>query len=243
MARIRTIKPEFWRHEDLSELPEATHLLAAALLNYADDEGYFNANPKLIQAECCPLREPSVSIQDSLRKLSNVGYLKLGTGEDGKQYGRIEKFKEHQRINRPTESKINKLNITWDGSQSNHQQLSEPSSPERNREQGTGKGSSEPNGSGADAPDWKALLFSESLVFLSEHYDKPGDKFRSLLGKWRMALDEDCEQLVAIIREAEVKRMADPVEWIEAAVKTRKGQREPQWKRDKQQAAEDFMNA
>ena len=69
MARIRTIKPEFWAHEDLSELPEATHMLAAALLNYADDEGYFNANPMLIKAACSPLREPSVSIQESLTLL------------------------------------------------------------------------------------------------------------------------------------------------------------------------------
>jgi hypothetical protein len=56
MARIRTIKPEFWRHEDLSALPEATHMLAAQLLNYADDYGYFNANPALIKAEVSPLR-------------------------------------------------------------------------------------------------------------------------------------------------------------------------------------------
>ena len=111
MARIRTIKPEFWRHEDLSELPEATHLLAAALLNYADDEGYFNANPKLVQAECCPLRELSVNIHDSLNQLVSIAYLALGTGEDGKRYGHILNFKEHQRINRPTESKINKLSI------------------------------------------------------------------------------------------------------------------------------------
>jgi hypothetical protein len=41
MGRIRTIKPEFWRSEDLCSLPEATHMLAAALLNYADDEGFF----------------------------------------------------------------------------------------------------------------------------------------------------------------------------------------------------------
>ena len=61
MARIRTIKPEFWKHEDLSALPEITHMLAAALLGYADDEGYFNANPALVKSECLPLRESSVS--------------------------------------------------------------------------------------------------------------------------------------------------------------------------------------
>jgi len=114
MARIRTIKPEFWRHEDLSALPEATHLLAAALLNYADDCGYFNANPKLVQAECSPLREPSVSIPESFRSLQTMGYIELGSGPDGKRYGRIMHFADHQRVSHPTASKLASISIAWD---------------------------------------------------------------------------------------------------------------------------------
>ena len=139
MARIRTIKPEFWKHEDLSELPEATHMLAAALLNYADDEGYFKANPGLIKGECLPLREPSVSIHDSLTALANIGYIQLGSGADGKHYGRVVAFSEHQRINRQTPSKIKPLQIAWEPSVTAHPQGSESSHPEQgtgNREQG-----------------------------------------------------------------------------------------------------------
>lgn len=136
MARIRTIKPEFWKHEDLSELPEITHMLAAALLNHADDEGYFNANPALVRAECLPLREPSVSTHDSLKMLSKIGFIQLGQGEDGKRYGRVVKFDEHQRVNRPTPSKIKAMHVVWEGSPTTHTQLSESSPPERNREQG-----------------------------------------------------------------------------------------------------------
>jgi hypothetical protein len=149
MARIRTIKPDFWRHEGLSSLPEATHMLAAALLNYADDEGYFNANPKLIQAECCPLRELSVSIHESLKLLAGAGYLRLGVGDDGRHYGWILKFLEHQVINRPTPSKIKALTIMWDDAHTAHAQLSEPSSPERKgREQGK-EGEKEVEGKGS----------------------------------------------------------------------------------------------
>jgi hypothetical protein len=139
MARIRTVKPGFWKHEALSELPEATHMLACALLNYADDDGYFNANPKLVKAECCPLREPSVSIQDSLNQLSNIGWLRLGIGSDGRRYGHIVTFAEHQVINRKTESKIKDLKIDWENSVSAHAQLTEPSHLEGNKE-GKGKG-------------------------------------------------------------------------------------------------------
>jgi hypothetical protein len=137
MARIRTIKPEFWRHEELSELPEATHMLAAALLNYADDDGFFNANPRLVQAECCPLREPSVSVQDSLISLAHIGYIQLGSGPDGKRYGRIPSFLEHQRINRATPSKIKELDISWDVSLPTHTHITEESLPEgKGRERG-----------------------------------------------------------------------------------------------------------
>jgi len=115
-------------------------MLAAALLNYADDEGYFNANPKLIQAECFPLRELSVSVQDSLNHLSKIGYIVLGSVDDGRRYGKVVGFLSHQKINRPTPSKIKDLQINWDGSPPIHAQLNECSLPERNREQGTGKG-------------------------------------------------------------------------------------------------------
>jgi hypothetical protein len=113
MARIRTIKPEFWKHEALSSLHAETHMLAAALLNYADDEGYFNANPKLVQAECFPLRELSLSVQGMLSDLSNAGYLRLGKGDDGRAYGHVVNFLDHQRVNHPYPSKIKELEIVW----------------------------------------------------------------------------------------------------------------------------------
>lgn len=138
MARIRTIKPEFWKNEALSELPEPTHMLAAALLNYADDDGYFNANTRLVLAECFPLRELSVSVQTSLNSLASVGYIELGKGEDGRDYGRIVSFAEHQVINRPSKSKIKGISITWGVSLKAHGKLSDGSQPEGNREHGTG---------------------------------------------------------------------------------------------------------
>jgi hypothetical protein len=137
MARIRTIKPEFWKHEELSALPEATHMLAAQLLNYADDFGYFNANARLIQAECSPLREPSVSIPESIRSLQAAGYIRLGTAADGKRYGQVTTFSDHQRVSHPTRSKFADLSITWDDSGNPPENNRDP--PEDFRpEQGTG---------------------------------------------------------------------------------------------------------
>jgi hypothetical protein len=116
-------------------------MLAASLINYADDEGYFNANPGLIKAECSPLREPSVSIPESLLLLAEVGYLELGEGEDGKRYGRLVTFDEHQRVNRPTPSKIKALHVDWGDSMTNHGVLTESSLPERKGKEGKGRDS------------------------------------------------------------------------------------------------------
>lgn len=165
MARIRTIKPEFWKHEDLSAMPEATHMLAAALLNYADDDGYFNANPLLIKAECCPLREPSVSLQDSLRTLASSGYLALGRGTDGKAYGRIVAFRDHQVISRPTPSKISNIDIIWEDSRTTHGVLNEASVPEGKGKEGKGK---EGKGERASAPRPRGKQFLPSDYSLTE---------------------------------------------------------------------------
>lgn len=109
MARIRTIKPEFWTDEDMSEVSESACLLAIGLLNYADDEGYFNANPKLIKAAIFPIRDQSGSIPVLMRELSSVGYISLFSGHDGKIYGLVNNFAKHQVINKAKNSIIREL--------------------------------------------------------------------------------------------------------------------------------------
>lgn len=222
MARIRTIKPEFWTHEDLSALPEATHMLAAALLNHADDEGYFNANPGLVRAACCPLREPSVSVQDSLRLLAGIGFIKLGTGSDGKRYGMVVTFDDHQRVNRPTLSKIKGLVDVWEESRSAHAHLSEDSPPER---KGTGKGKEEneklPPTAGASPPSAEPdPIFGTGLAFLvSKGVSEKGA--RSFLGLMR----KECGNLLTaeLLLQAEREDVSEPVAWLRAAGKARAG--------------------
>jgi hypothetical protein len=143
VGRIRTIKPEFFRHEELSSLPEITHFFAAGLLCYADDDGYFNANEGLIKADIFPLREPSVSIHGMLKQLVDVGYLRIGTNGTARRYGHITNFYIHQRVNRPTPSKIKDLHITWEDSVITHTQLSEASSEEGKGREGKGTGNRE----------------------------------------------------------------------------------------------------
>ncbi|MGQ3662093.1 DnaT-like ssDNA-binding domain-containing protein [Citrobacter braakii] len=111
MARIRAIKPEFWTNEDLSAVSESACLLAIGLMNYADDEGYFNANPLLIKAAIFPIRETSGTVPVLLRELSNCGYIEQFSGSDKKLYGRIVNFTKHQVINKAKPSKIKELGL------------------------------------------------------------------------------------------------------------------------------------
>lgn len=134
MARIRTIKPEFWQDEDLAELDSDTRLLAIGLLNHADDEGYFKAHQALIRATVFPFSESSVNIHGMLKRLENIQYLTLFEGSDGKQYGVIRNFKKHQKVNRPSPSKIKGFHVITENSVNDHEQLS------AGKEQGTGKG-------------------------------------------------------------------------------------------------------
>jgi hypothetical protein len=109
MARIRTIKPEFWRNESLAAISAEACLLAVGLLNHCDDDGYFNFNPKLVQADIFPLRELFNTTTVLLRELSDIGYITVFQGLDGKVYGLIPNFVRHQVINKKNPSKIKGL--------------------------------------------------------------------------------------------------------------------------------------
>ncbi len=173
MSRIRTIKPDFWRDEDLSSVSAEAALLAIGLLNHADDEGYFSANPKLIQADIFPLRELSVSPHSLLEELVSIGYLRLFDGSDGKKYGLVTNFVKHQIINRPTASKIKDLESFTEDSVSDHAALTsgmEGKGKEKEKEK-----SAEPRFSplgflveaGADktlAKDWLAVRSKKKLA-------------------------------------------------------------------------------
>ena len=149
MGRIRTIKPEFHAHEELSVLPAETHLLAAALLNYADDEGYFNAHPGLVKAGTHPLRNDGLRTEEQLAQLEAMGYIERFSCADSKIVGRIVNFGQHQRVSNPTKSKLRAVFELASGKTPESELSSSPAAPAEvfrrptetpRPEQGTGNG-------------------------------------------------------------------------------------------------------
>lgn len=137
--RIRTIKPEFHQDEELSRVPRAVRLLAAALISWADDEGYFQSHPSLIAGSLFPFDEDAKEfVTDGLGKLAAIGFVDLFEGSIGFLPG----FVRHQRINRATPSRLKPKALTRI-QVSAHGGLTEPSHPEGKGTEGKGSGTEE----------------------------------------------------------------------------------------------------
>lgn len=134
MARIRTIKPEFWNSPIMGKQDDSTKLLAIALLNYADDEGFFHAEPNLIRGFCRPFDDNSTITRRCIDNLVKIEYISICINELYGEIGLIEKFHIHQKIDRPTPSKLKCYYST-----NTRRILDEHSLPERNGKEGKGK--------------------------------------------------------------------------------------------------------
>lgn len=140
MARIRTIKPEFWEDEKLAKLPIHARLLFIGTWNFADDNGALLANPVLMKSHIFPYEDIGIStISEWIDMLVENGML-IRTTYNVKGYLVIRKFLIHQKINR----KSIRINIPLpvvlqviDEYNKTHGVLTEPSLLER--EQGIGK--------------------------------------------------------------------------------------------------------
>ena len=109
--RIRTVKPEFWQSESMARCTPEARLLAIALLNFADDEGYFWANEKVIHGALFPF-DDSWNVPGMFLELSRNGFLRFGECS-GKMVGFVVNFSKHQRVEKPQKSKISPLEIVW----------------------------------------------------------------------------------------------------------------------------------
>lgn len=104
--RIRTVKPEFWKHPVLARLDNGVRLLAIGLLTAADDEGFFFADPLLLRNDLFPFQNDSGMIPEWLQILSEVSYIELCDSVEMGPIGRVVNFTKHQKISHPTLSKI-----------------------------------------------------------------------------------------------------------------------------------------
>lgn len=99
MARIRTIKPEFWTDEEIVELDYEHRLLFIGLWNFADDQGFFTDRPKRIKMQIFP--GDNVDVEGALDTLWRAGLLTLYGSDEGRIW-RITNWERHQRVSNPS---------------------------------------------------------------------------------------------------------------------------------------------
>jgi hypothetical protein len=100
MARIRTVKPEFFRHEGLFDAERETGLplrvAFAGLWTAADREGRFEWRPRQLKLDCLP--HDDVDFSRVLDALATRGFIQKYTVA-GVAYGCIPSWHDHQVIN------------------------------------------------------------------------------------------------------------------------------------------------
>ncbi len=103
MARIRTIKPEFWTDEKIVELSPWARLLFLGLLNFADDDGRMVYSPKRIKMQIFPADPADMSaLFGELRREKLV----IVYAVENTEYLAIMNFTKHQKTDKRTASKL-----------------------------------------------------------------------------------------------------------------------------------------
>ena len=106
MARIRTIKPEFPQSESMGRVSRESRLCFVLLWTIADDEGRLRGNSRMLASLLYPYDDDAPHLIDSwLGELEAEGCIVRYQAE-GSTYLQIAKWLSHQKIDKPSKSKI-----------------------------------------------------------------------------------------------------------------------------------------
>lgn len=101
MARIRTIKPEFWTSEQVMECSAMARLLFIGIWNFCDDAGNHPMSPKTIKALVFPGDDiTALAVEGLLAELVSNRLITIYEAAS-KQYLHVNGW-HHQKIDRPT---------------------------------------------------------------------------------------------------------------------------------------------
>lgn len=106
MARIRTIKPEFPHSESMGRVSREARLCFILLWTIADDAGRLRGNSRMLASLLFPYDDDAKKHIDGwLDQLSSEGCI-ARYEVDGTAYVQVLKWAEHQKIDKPSPSKL-----------------------------------------------------------------------------------------------------------------------------------------
>lgn len=136
MARIRTIRPEFPQSESMGRVSRDARLLFIQLWNICDDSGRTRGASRLLASLLFPYDEDALGLIDTwLQELETVGSVRRYV-VDGTAYLDIPAFLDHQKIDKPTPSRLPAFRVD---SPSPPRILAESSPLEGKGEEGNGR--------------------------------------------------------------------------------------------------------
>lgn len=106
MARIRTIKPEFPQSESMGRVSRDARLLFIMMWTIADDAGRLRAASRMLASLLFPFDDDAPAlIEGWLAELEDEGCIRRYVS-GGTTYAEIVKWLEHQKIDRPSKSRL-----------------------------------------------------------------------------------------------------------------------------------------
>ncbi|NNN34509.1 hypothetical protein HLK59_29945 [Streptomyces sp. S3(2020)] len=108
MARIRTIKPEAFVSESLAAVSLTAERTFLGLLTQADDQGRHRDHAAIIAGQLWVLRPDHgpEGVETDLAQLDDAQLICRYTGPGNKRYLHIVTWHQHQKINRPSKSRL-----------------------------------------------------------------------------------------------------------------------------------------
>jgi hypothetical protein len=103
VARIRTVKPEFWVDEKVVELGPWARLLFIGLWNFADDQGYIDYAPKRIKMQVFP--GDTTDVVPLIDELLSQGVLRAYRSSIGPVL-HVVNWRRHQRVDHPAKARF-----------------------------------------------------------------------------------------------------------------------------------------
>jgi hypothetical protein len=230
MARIRTIKPEFPQSESIGRLSRDARLLFIQLWTIVDDAGRTRAASRMLASLLYPYDDDAPSLIEAwLAELEREACIRRYEA-DGSKYLDVVNWLKHQKIDKPTASKLPDYREPSPKPREPSRALATDLGPgPRTRDQE--EDHSEPIGSaalGASGPpneeieievldeSPKARLYREGKTILVS-FGLAEKRTGALIGQW-LKTKPDPAGLLAAIQFARDQNVAEPVAYISALI-------------------------
>ncbi|QUL79900.1 hypothetical protein [Brevibacterium sp. SMBL_HHYL_HB1] len=221
--RIRSIKPEFWRSDDVNAMCIEDRLLFIGLWSYVDDNGvgidrFSNICADLFAHDLSVSpHDTLMRVQEGLERLQTLGVI-VRYSVGGKDYLEIVNWSKHQKINRPSPGRYPR---SEQAEAVNHDTLTESSlSPHESSRPGTGeqgnRGTGEQGTSSSEVasdsePEETRPDVEELLDLLDSEIEANGNRLpkrnKTNRNAMRLLLDRD---------EATPEQVAYVIRWCQA---------------------------